>query len=114
MQLCELLDRAATATGSDYKTAKALGQTPQVMSDWRAGRRTCTAEDRALIADIAGVDPLPEIAAALMERCEGKPKGERLKAVLLRRLEGVGNFYFSLAWLALRVERFTAQPMRHR
>jgi hypothetical protein len=91
MQLCELLDRAGASTGSDYKTAKALGTTPQVVSDWRAGRRTCTAEDRALLADVAGVDPLAEVVEALLERVEGKPKEARLRQVLRARLESVGK-----------------------
>lgn len=84
MQVHELLDATKTITKSDSATARRLGVTPQIVSDWRAGTRTCTAEDRALLADIAGVDPFPEIAAAMLERWDGKPKGEALKRILAR------------------------------
>lgn len=109
MQICELLDYAASITGSDYKTAKALQITPQIVSDWRAGRRTCTAEDRALLADVAGVDPMLEIAEALIERCAGKPKGERLRAVLMARLQSVGK-----SWIYPMMQRIRNTGVRPR
>jgi hypothetical protein len=40
-----------------------------------------------LLADIAGVDPIAEIAEALMERCEGKPKAERLAKIFQKAKE---------------------------
>lgn len=92
MQLNALIEKAAAIAGSEYKLAKAIGHEPRTVTDWKAGRRTCPAEDRALIAEVAGVDPLPEIAEALMERWDGKPKGERLRALLMARLKNVGNF----------------------
>lgn len=95
MQVPQLLDMAAKVTGSDYQTAKQLGATPQLISDWRAERRTCTAEDRALLADIAGVDPLTEMLEAIQERWAGKPKGDRLRAVFAKRLQIVGNSYLT-------------------
>lgn len=92
MQVQRLLDEAKKRTGSDSGTARELDVRPQIVSDWRAGTRTCTAEDRALIADVAGIDPMPEIAEALLERVAGKPKEARLRDVLMNRLKLVGNF----------------------
>lgn len=93
MQLNVLIEQAAAIAGSEYKVAKALGVTPQQVCDWKAGRRTCSPEDRALLAEVAGVDPIAEIAEALAERWEGKPKGERLRELFARRLQGVAKFY---------------------
>lgn len=92
MQVSDLIEKAALQAGSEYKVAKAMGTTPQRLSDWKTGRATCTAEDRALLADIAGVDPFAEMTEAILERWAGKAKGDRLAAVLKRRLEGVRNF----------------------
>lgn len=78
MQLTELIEQAEAIAGSTRALARMIGAEATHVHNWKAGTRTCTAEDRALIADIAGVDPIPEIAAALMERVAGKPKGERL------------------------------------
>ena len=95
MQVCQLLDCAAKVTGSDYQTAKMLGVERQMVSNWRTGSRTCSAEDRALLADLAGVDPLAEMLEAIQERWAGKPKGERLRAVFAKRLQIVGNSYLT-------------------
>lgn len=92
MQVAQLIEKATARAGSVSEVARMLGVANPVVFGWKSGDRTCTAEDRALLADIAGVDPLPEIAAALVERCAGKPKGDRLTAILKKRLEGVGNF----------------------
>lgn len=93
MRLNVLIEQAAAIAGSEYKVAKALGVTPQQVCDWKAGRRTCSPEDRALLAEVAGVDPIAEIAEALAERWQGKPKGERLRELFARRLQGVAKFY---------------------
>lgn len=91
MRLNLLIERAASIAGSEYKIAKSLGIPQSHITGWKHGTRTCSAEDRALLADLAGVDPLPEIAEAMAERWAGKPKGERLREVLTRRLANVGN-----------------------
>lgn len=82
MKVHELIAKAAEKLGSEYKVAKAMEITPQRLSNWKNERDTCSPEDRALLADIAGVDPFPEIAQALIERCAGKPKGDVLRRVL--------------------------------
>lgn len=113
MQLEKLIERAAAIAGSEYKVAKALGIPPQQVCDWKAGRRTCGPEDRALLADVAGVDPMPEIAEALLERVAGKPKEARLRDVLRNRLNIVGNFYVSLKRLAARCQPTPTKPVGH-
>lgn len=97
MQLEKLIDAASAIAGSEYKLAKELGIPQSHIWAWRHGTRTCSAEDRALMADLAGVDPWAEIAEAMTERWAGKPKGDRLRAIFSRRLQSVGNLYVLLA-----------------
>jgi ribosome-binding protein aMBF1 (putative translation factor) len=92
MQLEKLIDAAAAIAGSQSKLARILETDANIVTAWKTGRRACSAEDRALLADVAGVDPLEEVIEALLERVEGKPKAERLRAVLRGRQEGVRNF----------------------
>lgn len=90
MQLNLLIEKAALIAGSEYKVAKQLGIPQSHVWGWKNGTRTCAPEDRALLADIAGVDPYPEVIEAMIERWEGKPKGERLKEALLSRIASSG------------------------
>jgi len=108
MQVADLIEKATERAGSVSAVARMLGVPNPVVFGWKSGDRTCTAEDRALLADIAGVDPLPEIAEALMERVAGKPKGERLRAVLMTRLQSVGKS--CLRHLAARMRARQKQP----
>ena len=87
MQLEKLIETASTIAGSQSKLARMLDTDANIVTAWKTGRRTCSPEDRALLADIAGVDPIEEIAEALMERCEGKPKAERLAEIFRKRKE---------------------------
>lgn len=91
MQLIKLIEQAASIVGSEYKISKTLGIPQNHITEWKNGTRTCSAEDRALLADLAGEDPLKEMLQAMQERWAGKPKGERLRAVFAKRLENVGN-----------------------
>lgn len=77
-----LLDKAKLVTGSDYKTAKAMGVSPQTVSDWRNERRPLPPEDTALIAAIAGMDPATWLVRGVLEKHAGTKKGERLANVL--------------------------------
>lgn len=54
-----LIDKASAIAGSDYKLAKLVGAMPQNVSNWRHGQATCSPENRALLAAIAGLDPVP-------------------------------------------------------
>lgn len=67
MQALELIDRASSATGSDYALAKQLGTSRQTVSDWRHGRKTCPPDMRARLAEIAGLDPVDAALYALAE-----------------------------------------------
>lgn len=73
-----LIDKAKTASGSDYKTAKALGVSPQVVSDWRHARRPVPPEDIALLAEVAGMDPTAWLVRGVLEKHQGTAKGDRL------------------------------------
>lgn len=86
-----LLNAAQAATGSDYKTAKALGITPQRLSDWRHGRQTPQPEDHALLAQIAGLDPMEAMARAVLFKHADTPKGERLLSALGKGLQVTGG-----------------------
>jgi len=91
MQLEKLIDAAAAIAGSQSKLARILETDANIVTAWKTGRRACSAEDRALLADVAGVDPLAEVIEALLERVHGKPKEARLRQVLRTRLESVGK-----------------------
>lgn len=101
MKVEKLIALAAEKIGSEYRVAQAIGATQQRLNDWKHHRAPCMPEDRLLLADAAGVDPLPEIREAMLERWEGKPKGERLRAAFAKHLQNVGNFYLS-RWRNLR------------
>lgn len=77
-----LIDRAASIVGSDYKIAKQLGIPQGHVSDWRHGRRTCTPADQALLAHMAGLDPVQTLARATVYQYEGKKKGDALMKAL--------------------------------
>lgn len=80
--LNELIDRAAKIAGSDYALAKSLGVPRGHVSDWRHGRRTATPADQAIMASVAGLDPVQVLARATVEAYEGKPKGDALMKAL--------------------------------
>lgn len=89
--LTALLDRAKEKTGSDYKTAKLLGITPQQVSDMRHGRLNAQPEDHALIAAVAGLDAEEALVRAVLEKHANKPKGERLLSALGNVLRRTGE-----------------------
>ncbi len=94
-ELIELIDRASTAAGSDTKLAKLIAQPPQRVSDWRHGRVTCPPEDQALMAAVAGLDPVQTLARATVAKHEGKAKGDLLLKALgkasLATIAGLGS-----------------------
>jgi phytoene/squalene synthetase len=77
-----LIDKVKEKTGSDYKTAQAMGFSRQVVSDWRNGRRPMPPEDMALLASLAGMDASAWLVRGVLAKHEGTPKGERLLAAL--------------------------------
>jgi transcriptional regulator with XRE-family HTH domain len=97
----ELLDKAAAATGSDYKTAKALGITPQRLSDWRHGRQNPQPEDKALLASLAGDDPTQALVRAILEKHADTPRGERLRTALGKALRRTGELAITLSFASI-------------
>ena len=89
-ELNELIDRAAKAAGSDNKLAASLGVSRQRVSNWRNAHQTCTPADQALMAHIAGLDPVQVLARATVEAYEGKPKGDALMKALGKALLATG------------------------
>lgn len=77
-----LIDLAARRAGSDYKLAKLLGETRQRISNWKNGSAACSPADQALLADIAGLDPVVVLARATVEKYEGRAKGDALMKAL--------------------------------
>lgn len=85
-----LIDQARKIAGSDGKVALAIGASRQNVSNWRNGKAPCPPEKQALIAAVAGLDPLITLARATVEKHEGTPTGDRLLRVLGKRLPAIG------------------------
>jgi hypothetical protein len=81
-ELIILMDRAASIAGSDYKLAQMLGTGRQSVSNWRHGVVPCPVEVQALMAHIAGLDPVAELARAVVRKHEGTAKGDLLMKAL--------------------------------
>lgn len=77
-----LIDKAAKVCGSYAQLAKYLGTSKQALSAMKQGRREISPETAALLADIAGVDPLQAMADAVVERNKTGPKAERIREIL--------------------------------
>ncbi|WP_295542048.1 hypothetical protein [uncultured Pseudacidovorax sp.] len=77
-----LIDAAKAITGSDSKTADALGVSRGNVSDWRHGRQPCSPEMQALLASIAGFDPAETALRAMTKKHEGSALGDKLARVL--------------------------------
>jgi hypothetical protein len=77
-----LIDKASFIAGSDGKLARAIGVPPQHVSNWRHGHKTATPADQALMAHVAGLNPVQVLARATVAQYEGKPKGDALMKAL--------------------------------
>lgn len=89
MQHLELLAAATKAVGSEYKVAKLMGKPQSHISEWKNGKRSCSPEDRAELAAIAGISPAHELLMAVLEKYEGTPRGDRLKEALTKAAEAI-------------------------
>lgn len=76
-----LIDKASAVAGSDAKVARLIGAYPQNISNWRHGK-PCPPEAQALIAHVAGLDPVAELARATVRKFEGDRKGDLLMKAL--------------------------------
>jgi plasmid maintenance system antidote protein VapI len=86
-----LIDKASEIAGSDYKLAQQLGVGRQTVSNWRHGRKTATPADQAILAHVAGLDPVVTLARATVEQHEGKAKGDQLMRALGKALLVTGG-----------------------
>lgn len=99
--LNELIDLASKIAGSDYKLAAALGAPRQHVSNWRHGKRTCTPEDMAVMASIAGLDAERVLVRATIEKHEGTKKGDMLMKALGKAWRATGGISVSAGVAAL-------------
>jgi hypothetical protein len=76
-----LITKAGVIAGSEYKLAKEMGIPQTILTDWKAGRRTCTPSDRARLAGFAREDAVQELVRATIEAAKGT-KREQLQRVL--------------------------------
>lgn len=77
-----LIDKASAIAGSDGKLARLLGEPPQRISNWRHGHAIAQPEDWALLAHLAGLDPVSELTRAIVAKHESKRKGDLLMKAL--------------------------------
>lgn len=80
-----LIDKAASIAGNKSELAKKLGIPQTHISNWKAGTRNCSPEDRAILAGIAGEDAVQELVKATLEREEGTRRGTLLGELLGQR-----------------------------
>lgn len=77
-----LIKRASESAGTEYKLAKIMGYDQAALTKWKNGSKPCPIEAQAIMAEVAGLDAMETIAAALLERNEGtKRYGALEKAV---------------------------------
>lgn len=81
MELNLLIDKAASIAGSRYKLAKQLKVSTSNLYAWEKGK-ACPPGDIALMAAIAGYDPVQWLVRATLEKYEGTEKGDQLARAL--------------------------------
>lgn len=87
MQLNLLIEKAATVAGSQRALAQMLGETATHISNWKAGTRKCTANDRAALAAIAGEDAARAAIEGVLEGIDvDTPKGLKAREALQEAL----------------------------
>lgn len=96
-----LLDKASAIAGSDYKVAQALGVPRQTVSNWRHGVKPIPIEDQALLAAIANIDPVAELARAAVRKHQGTRKGDLLLKALGKASPAIGAAIASVGGLVL-------------
>jgi len=89
-QFTQLIDLASAAAGNDLKLAALLGTHRSYVSQWRSGVKTIPAGDIALMAEIAGLDPIAWGARAIAHGYEGTAKGEKIAKVLGQAIAATG------------------------
>lgn len=109
-RLVALLNAAKNELGSDKAIAEILECKPQVVSDWRHGRKHPSIEAQADLAAISGVDITKVVMFALIENAKGarKMRFQNLAQGLQRRaVDALRNSYITSAlvgyWRAFRL-----------
>lgn len=90
-EITHLIQKAGVLCGSEYKLAKSMGIPQAMLTDWKAGRRTCTPEDQARLAGFAQEDAVQALVRGVLRKNEGTLKGEQLRAVLGKWLHQTGG-----------------------
>lgn len=88
--LTNLIVKAGLAVGSEYKLAREMGIPQSVISNWKAGARTCTPADRARLAGFAREDAVQELVRATIESAKGT-KREQLQRIMGKLLPQTGG-----------------------
>jgi DNA-binding transcriptional regulator YdaS (Cro superfamily) len=91
-----LIDKATSKCGTRYKLAKMLHVAPANVYQWETGAKTCPNEVRALIAQIAGDDPIQELVRATIENAKGE-RQEQLRQILGKQLHQTGAVLHTVA-----------------
>lgn len=88
--LDELISKASSIAGSDYKLAKLIDASPQTVSNWRHGKKTCPVADQVLMAEVAGLKSEEWLARAVVSQYAGTSKGDKLYRALGKVLAVTG------------------------
>jgi hypothetical protein len=107
-----LIDKASSIAGSDSKLARSMGIAPQLVSNWRHALKTCTPADQALLAHVAGLDPVQTLARATVQQHEGKAKGDALMKALGKASRLTGAVAGFVGAVALAIFSMTPQPVQ--
>jgi len=86
-----LIDKASKNTVTRYALAKTLGVSPAQVYDWEEGRKSCSPEDRARLAAVAGEEAMQELVRGILEKHEGTLRGEQLARVLGKSSRQIGG-----------------------
>ena len=112
----KLIKMASEKSGTEYKLAQAMGYSQQHFTKWKNGTRPCPIEAQAIMAEIAGLEAMEVVAAALLERNKGKRQYKALeKAVgkVYATIRGAAvakygaglSLVFSLGWIESVVQK---------
>lgn len=112
-----LIDQARLVAGSDARVAAAIGATRMNVSNWRKGKQRCPPKQQALLAAVAGLDPVETLARATVQADEGTELGDRLMRALGKATRATGAVLgfvgaSALAICSLSPTPSTASPLR--
>jgi hypothetical protein len=109
-ELIFLIDAASKIAGGDAKLATMLDVKKQHVYEWRKGLRQVPLEDQALMASVAGFDPVATMARAAVQKWEGKPKGDSLMRILGKASRATGAVLGFVGASALAIYSLAPSP----